>query len=556
MASRAHAPVRSGDVVDVVIDRLAAGGRGVARHEGFVLFVGRALPGDKVRARVTRVKRSFAEAIAEEVLEEGPDSIEPPCPYVGTCGGCPWQRLDYPAQLRVKESQVQDAIERIGGLAGFRMAPIVAADETFGYRNKVEYTFSQDPETGQVSLGFHKAGSWEEIVPVDPCLIADARGLGAKRIVEEWANRYGHAVHDRDSGAGLLRALVVRVGHETGEVQVHLVTGPTPTGLPRGLELADDLEADVPGLVGVLHSQTDSRAEVAFGDDPPVVVKGRDWFEEVLGGKRLKVRSGSFLQTNTAMAGKLYQLVLDVAKPRPDDIAYDLYCGLGSITLTLAPHVQEVVGVEVVQEAIDCATENAALNGIDNVEWQVGNVRPILKFAKGVWPDPSLIVVDPPRSGLVPKVVRRICEARPERIVYVSCNPTTFAGNLPQFREHGYEPVFIQPVDQFPHTSHCELVARFEPIEGWTAPEETGPELLARDEVPVEERTYEDVAPVAGTGADPTGAKDAKSGRPRRPRGGKQVKAAREAKAAKAKQARRRGPQGPEDLGRPRGAED
>jgi 23S rRNA (uracil1939-C5)-methyltransferase len=472
MSKRAHAPVRSGDVVEVTIDRLAQGGRGVARHEGFVLFVGRALPGDRVSARVTRVKRSFAEAVAERVLEQGPDSITPPCPYVGTCGGCPWQRLDYPAQLRVKESQVREALERIGGVRDLQMAPILGADETFGYRNKVEYTFSQDAETGEVSAGFHKAGSWEEIVPVDPCLIADPRGVQVRTTVVNWANRHGLAVYDRDSAAGLLRALVVRVGHATGEVQVHLVTGPTAKGLFKGAELVDDLETEVPGLVGVLHSQTDSRAEVAFGDDPPETLWGRDWFEEELGGHRLRVRSNSFLQTNTAMANKLYDLVLDVAKPTKDDVAYDLYCGLGSITLTLAPHVKEVVGVEVVDEAIACAKENAELNGVDNVEWQVGNVRPILKFAKGVWPDPSLIVVDPPRSGLVPKVVRRVCEARPDRIVYVSCNPTTFAGNLPMFREHGYDLTFVQPVDQFPHTSHCELVARLEPIEGWTPPAE------------------------------------------------------------------------------------
>ena len=472
MSNRAHAPVRTGDLVDVTIDRLAQGGRGVARHEGFVLFVGRALPGDRVRARVTRVKRSFAEAVAEEVLEEGPDSVTPPCPYVGTCGGCPWQRLDYAAQVQVKEGQVREAIERIGGVENPPLHPIMAADETFGYRNKVEYSFSQDPETSEVSAGFHKAGSWEEIVPVDRCLIADQRGVPVLRTVVAWANKHGLAVYDREAQTGLLRALVVRVGHATGEVQVHLVTGPTAKGLFKAAELIDDLEIAVPGLVGVLHSETDSRADIAFGDDPPATLWGRDWFEEELGGHRLRVRSNSFLQTNTAMANKLYELVLDVAKPRPDDVAYDLYCGLGSITLTLAPHVQEVVGVEVVDEAIECAKENAELNGIENVEWQVGNVRPILKFAKGVWPDPTLIVVDPPRSGLVPKVVRRVCEARPERIIYVSYNPTTFAGNLPMFREHGYEPVFIQPVDQFPHTSHCELVARLEPIEGWTPPAE------------------------------------------------------------------------------------
>lgn len=470
--SRTAAPVRTGDVVDVRIERLAQGGRGVARHENFVLFVGRALPGDRVRARVTRVKRSFAEAVAEEVLEPSPDTVTPPCPYVGTCGGCPWQRLDYPAQLRVKEEQVREAIVRLGGVEAPNLLPIVGADSTFDYRNKVEYTFAQDPETGEVSLGFHKAGSWAEIVPVDPCLIADQRGIPAKRVVEAWANQYGLNVHDRDSGAGLLRALVVRVGHATGEVQVHIVTAPTPKGLPKCAELVDDLEAEVPGLVGVLHTQTDSKADVAFGEEPPEVLWGRDWFEEVLGGKRLRVRSNSFLQTNTAMANRLYERVLDIAEPRADDIAYDLYCGLGSITLSLAPHVKEIVGVEVVAEAIACAKENAELNGIENVEWQVGNVRPVLKHARGVWPEPTLVVVDPPRSGLVPKVVRRICEARPERIVYVSCNPTTFAGNLPLFRECGYELVVAQPVDQFPHTAHCELVARLEPIPGWEPPTE------------------------------------------------------------------------------------
>lgn len=472
MSKRAHAPVRSGDVVEVTIDRLAQGGRGVARHEGFVLFVGRSLPGDRVRARVTKVKRSFAEAVAEEVIAAGPDSITPPCPYVGNCGGCPWQRLDYPAQLRVKEDQVREALVRIGGIAEPPMHPIVGADSTFGYRNKVEYSFAQDPETAEISAGFHRAGSWEEIVPVDPCLIADERGVPVKRVVVAWANRHGLAVYDRETQAGLLRALVVRVGHATGEVQVHLVTGPTSKGLYKGAELVDDLESLVPGLVGVLHTQTDSRAEVAFGDDPPETLWGRDWFEEELGGKRLRVRSNSFLQTNTAMANRLYERVIDVAQLHEDDVVYDLYCGLGSITLSIAPHVREVVGVEVVDEAIACARENAELNGVENVEWQVGNVRPVLKFAKGVWPEPTLIVVDPPRSGLVPKVVRRVCEARPERIVYVSCNPTTFAGNLPMFREHGYQLTYVQPIDQFPHTSHCELVARLEPIPGWEPPAE------------------------------------------------------------------------------------
>lgn len=465
MSRRASSPVRSGDVVDVTIDRLAQGGRGVARHEGFVLFVGRALPGDRVRARVTRVKRSFAEGVAEELLEPGEHTVDPQCDP--ECGACSWQRLDYAEQLRIKAELVRDAIVRIGGVDEPNMDAIVGADQPTHYRNKVEFTFAQDPETGEITSGYHRPGAWDEIVAIDQCLIADERGTPAKRTIDAWANRHGLALYDRETGHGLLRSMVIRVGHATGEVQVHLVTGPTKKGLPRAAELADDLEAAVPGLVGVLHTQTDSPAEVSFGADPPELLWGREWFEEQLGGHTLRVRPQSFLQTNTPMADRLYERVIDVATLRADDVVYDLYCGLGSITLAIAPHVQDVIGVEVVAEAIECAKENAERSGIDNVEWQVGNVRPILKFAKGVWPDPSLVVVDPPRAGLAPKVVRRICESGPERIVYVSCNPTTFAGNLPMFAEHGYELTYVQPIDQFPYTPHCELVARLEPIEGF-----------------------------------------------------------------------------------------
>ena len=467
-----------------------------------MLFVGRALPGDTVRARVTRVKRSFAEGVVDELVTPGEHTVEPQCDPKGECGACAWQRLPYEEQLKVKAEMVRDAIVRIGGVEDPPMDEIVGATDPTHYRNKVEYTFAQDPETGEITSGYHKAGAWDEIIAVDQCLIADPRGTAAKRVVDAWANQHGLAVYDRESGAGLLRSVVIRVGWHTGEVQVHVVTGPTKHGLPKGAELVDDLEAEVPGLVGVLHSETDSPAEVSFGAEPPKLLWGRDWFEEQLGGHTLRVRSQSFLQTNTAMADRLYERVIAVAEPREDDVAYDLYCGLGSITLAIAPHVKEVVGVEVVEEAIDCAKENAELNGIDNVEWQVGNVRPILKFAKGVWPDPSLIVVDPPRAGLAPKVVRRICEAGPERIVYVSCNPTTFAGNLPMFEEHGYRLTYAQPIDQFPFTPHCELVARFEPIPGFEPKAEE--DVIYGRSKPDKGRRPKDAA----TGADDAAAPD------------------------------------------------
>lgn len=465
MSRRTHSPVRSGDTVDVTIDRLAQGGRGVARHEGFVLFVSRALPGDRVRARITRVKRSYAESIAEQILSPGDKTVDHQCDP--DCGACTWQRLPYDEQLSIKSDLVREAIERVGGVENPQIDEIIGADDPTHYRNKVEFTFAQDPETGQITSGYHRPGMWDEIVPIDQCLIADKRATIAKRVVDRWANQHGFALYDRETGYGLLRSMVIRVGHASGEIQVHLVTGPTKKGLPKKAELIDDLEADVPGIVGVFHTETDSPAEVSFGSEPPELLWGREWFEETLAGHALRVRPQSFLQTNTPMANRLYERIIDVAQLRPNDIVYDLYCGLGSITLAVAPYVQDVIGVEVVAEAIECAQENAALNDISNVEWQVGNVRPILKFAKGVWPDPTLVIVDPPRAGLAPKVVRRVCESRPERIVYVSCNPSTFAGNLPMFTEHGYELTYVQPIDQFPYTPHCELVARLEPIEGF-----------------------------------------------------------------------------------------
>lgn len=482
--ARRPPPFASNDIVELTIDRLAQGGKGVARHDGFVVFVARGMPGDRIKARITRVRRSFAEAVVFEQLKRGETSVDAPCPYHAKCGGCAWQGLSYEAQLEAKESHIRDSLERIAGIAEPKLAPIIAADNQFGYRNKMEYTFTEIVRGGQpeidtefvdpnfapmpetdAALGFHEYGRWDSIVPIDACLIADPRGRPALNTVVAWANRYNIPVHDRETGDGFLRHLVVRVGHATGEVLVNLVTGPGE--IIREAELLDDLEADVPGLVSIFHSETASSAEVAMGDAPPKLLWGREWFEEEMGGIRLRVRPNSFLQTNTEMANKLYAKILEVGEIRADDVAWDLYCGIGSITMLLAQNCETVIGAEVVPEAIVCAHENAELNGISNVEFHVGNVRPLLKFAaygETKWPDPTVIVFDPPRSGLVKKVIMRACERKPERMVYVSCNPATFAGDLPVFAEHGYEVVSVQPLDQFPHTHHAELVARLEPI--------------------------------------------------------------------------------------------
>jgi 23S rRNA (uracil1939-C5)-methyltransferase len=449
--------------------------------DGFVIFVARGLPGDTVIAKITRVRRKHAEAKVVSVVTPGPHRISPPCPYVGTCGGCAWQALDYPTQLVAKAKDVRDLVSRIGGYPDIEHEPIVGATETFGYRNKVEYTFTgggtatftdegEIIEPPAVDLGFHALGAWDEIVPVDVCLIADPRGRAVRDKVVAWARENNLVAYDRETGTGLLRTLVVRVAEATGEILVHLFT--TPGKLPKSAELADDLLAEIPGVVGVLRTQIEAGSENPAADSEPELLSGRAYLIEELAGVELEVGAQSFLQTNTKMANKLYALAHEFAQPRPDDVMYDLYCGLGSIALSFAPHVDSVIGVEVVEPAIVAAKANAKRNNITNAEFQSGNVRPILRFSKDVWPDPTLVVVDPPRAGLVEKVIRRICALEPERVVYVSCNPATFAADLQHFKKYGYELVRIRPVDQFPHTPHVELVARLEPIAGWVAPED------------------------------------------------------------------------------------
>ena len=456
MASRPE----KGSEVEVFVDSLAFGGRGVARLDDFVLFVDRALPGDRVRARVTKVKRSYGEARAVATLEPGPDRVTPPCPHFGACGGCRWQDLDYDAQLVWKSQQIGDAMSRIGHQEGFVQDPIVPATRTYGYRNKLEFSFGESEEGP--ALGFHRAGRWDEIMPVTACLLMSEAGNEARRVVEAWARRTGAAVWDRRTNQGYLRHLVCRGSDRTGELLLTLVTGPGK--LPKSSWLIDELGERVPGCVGLLHATTDGVAEVTHGLATEVVM-GRDWYEERLLGLRLHVSSGAFLQTNTEMCERLYELAIEEAGLGGDEIVWDLYSGIGSIALALAGSAGRVYGVEVVEEAVQRAVENAERNGIDNAEFVQGDVakavRPLLEA--GI-PQPDVVVLDPPRAGLTPKAVRRVLELEPQRIVYVSCNPTTLAGNAELLTEGGYRLERVRPVDMFPHTHHVECVARFEAV--------------------------------------------------------------------------------------------
>jgi 23S rRNA (uracil1939-C5)-methyltransferase len=436
-----------GDELELTIDTLAYGGAGVARLDGYVVFVSGGLPGDRVRAVIGKRKRAYAEARTLEILQPGPDRIEP----VADHPGAPWQVLSYERQLAVKQEQVHEALTRIGRLEGFAEEPIVPAVSPWRYRNKLEYSFGTGP-AGELVCGFHAPGRWDEIVPITDCLLASEPANAAREQIVAWCRDQGLSAYDRRTGQGSLRNLVVREGRRTGALQVRLVTAAAQ--LDR-----ESLVRAGAGLDGLLWTRIDSVGETTQGGETELLA-GADRFEEAIGGMHFEISANAFFQTNTEMAEQLYGLAIEYAGPTGFERVYDLYCGIGTIGLLMSPRVAEVWGLELVEDAIADAIANARANEVDNAHFFAGDVRLALRELVQRAGRPDVLVVDPPRSGLSQKVVRRIIEASPSRIVYVSCNPTTLAPNAAQLvADGGYKLVRVRPVDMFPQTPHIECVA-------------------------------------------------------------------------------------------------
>ncbi len=440
---------RRGDRIELTIDSLAFGGAGVARLDGYVVFVAGAIPGDRVVAEVGKSKRAYAEARTVEIVEQSPERL----PERAHHPGAPWQVLPYERQLEVKQGQVDDALKRIGRLHDYDLEPIVPAVEQWRYRNKLEYSFGADV-SGRLTCGFHAPGRWDEIVEVTDCLLASEASNAARERVVQWCRAARLEPYDRRSGEGLLRNLVVREGRRTGELQIRLVVS---AGAAAELDREGLIEAAQPSD-GILLTLIEGVGETSHGGSTELLA-GSDALEEQIGEMRVRISSEAFFQTNTEMAERLYALAREYAGPRASDRVYDLYCGIGTIGLLLAPRVAELWGLEIVEQAIADAIANARLNEIANAHWYAGDVRLALRELVEKAGRPDLLVVDPPRAGLSQKVVRRIIEAAPQRIVYVSCNPTTLAPNAAQLVEAGYKLVRIRPVDMFPQTPHIECVA-------------------------------------------------------------------------------------------------
>ncbi|MDP9228231.1 MAG: 23S rRNA (uracil(1939)-C(5))-methyltransferase RlmD [Actinomycetota bacterium] len=441
---------RVAEELELEIESLAHGGRGVARSNGYVVFVSGALPGDTVRVAITKSKRSYAEARVVELLRPSSDRVLDRCTHGGEpCPGAPWQGLAYEQQLSHKQELLDDALRRIGGLDGFELDPIEPAVERWRYRNKLEYSFGE--HEGGLVLGFHARGRWDEIVDVEDCLLASERNNARRNEIREWAHRNGLSAFDRRGGSGALRNLVVREGRRGGALQTRLVTS----------------AIEIPKPPVDLHTVIEGPGA---GSEGPTGAIGSEYLEEELCGLRFRISHRAFFQTNTEMAERLYGTAAELAGLSGSERLFDLFCGIGTLGLVLARDAGEVWGVEVVPEAIADAEQNARSNGVDNARFIAGDartqIRPLLERAG----HPDVVVVDPPRAGLSAKIVRRLIECEAQRIVYVSCNPTTLAPNASQLAEAGYTLRRVKPVDMFPQTPHIECVAVLERTSAAKAP--------------------------------------------------------------------------------------
>lgn len=439
--------LREGQVYPAAIEGYASGGEGVARIEGMAVFVKGALRGERADVLIEHVGHSAAWGRIETLAQPSPARREPDCPYYGSCGGCQFRHMTYQEELEAKRQRVEDALRRIGGV-DISISVIHGAENTRRYRNKVQFPVAEG------AIGYYQ-GRTHKVVDIPDCLLQPEPDTLCRAAVKGWMERFHVPAYDERTGKGLIRHLFLRT-NSTGEVLCCIVAnGKT---LPHERELVDALRGAAPALAGVVLSVNTRKTNVILGNEFRILW-GRDWLEETLCGHTFRLSVPSFFQVNRAQTEVLYRRALDFAALAGAETVVELYCGIGTISLTLAERAKQVIGVEVVPQAVEDAKENARRNGLaDKTRFECGDAGGLAAQleAEGVRPD--VVVVDPPRKGLAPEVVGTIAKMAPERIVYVSCDPATLARDVKRFRELGYVPTKAEAVDLFPRTAHVESI--------------------------------------------------------------------------------------------------
>jgi 23S rRNA (uracil1939-C5)-methyltransferase len=474
--------LKRGDELTLHLESAAFEGKNIARLDGLVAFVKGGVPGDDVRVRVTRTKKSFIEANVLEVVKRSPIRVTPRCRYTGICGGCKWQEVDYQAQIDFKRQHVIDALERIGGFSNTPVNPTLGSPDIYFYRNKMEFSFGakwltreemdaqahadvQDQAPDRFALGLHIPERFDRVLDLEECWLQSETSREIVNFVRRFCNARGLDMYSTVTHTGYLRNLVIRQSKHTGELMVNLVTLDDRPALMQ--ELCDGLLQQFPSITTFVNNITERKSQVAIGDRE-VVYYGAGTIAEMIGKRTYRISANSFFQTNTLQAERLYDVAKKMAALAHEDVVFDLYSGTGTIALHVANEVAEVVGIESVESAVEDARRNAAANSVNNCTFILGDLKDRLT-KDTAWlahhPRPSVMIIDPPRSGMHEKVVKQVVELAPRRIVYVSCNPATQARDLKLMTSSAqYVITAVQPVDMFPHTYHIENVVLLEAV--------------------------------------------------------------------------------------------
>lgn len=444
-------------VVDIV--DIGQGGVGIGKYEGFTVFVEGGLIQDKVKVRINKSKKNYAVGDIVEILEKSPFRVDRICSDdLKDCGGCQIQELDYNKQLELKTNEVKQVISRIGKLENVEIHETIGMQSPCRYRNKAQFPIQNI--NGSTAIGFYRKKS-HDVIPTDMCVIQHDINDKIIKIIKTYIQAYNVSIYNETTHTGVLRHLVTKVGFTTNEVMVVLVAN--GTNLPHLNELASVLKENILGFKTLVLNVNKAKTNVILGKENKVIY-GNGKINDYIGDLVFEISPLSFFQVNPVQTEVLYNKALEYAELKENDTVFDIYCGIGSISLFLAQKATKVYGIEIVEDAIKDAKINAKLNNLNNVEFYVGKAEEVVPKMYSEGKTANVVVVDPPRKGCDEKVLDTIVSMKPDRVVYVSCNPSTLARDLAYLDERGYKCVEIQPVDMFPHTMHVETVAKLRRI--------------------------------------------------------------------------------------------
>lgn len=447
-------PVQEGKKYEIKIENIGEGGEGIGKIDGFKIFIEGGTPEDKVLAEITKVKKNYALGKIIEIMESSTYRVKPICSASEECGGCQIQHIDYVKQLELKRNKVKANIERIGKLENVLIHDVLGMDSPYRYRNKAQFPIGKKGE--ETLFGFYKKGT-HEIVDIAECKIQHELNEKILKIFKGFIDKNKVSIFDEKTGKGLLRHVLTRVSYATGDLMIVIITNGTK--LPFKDEITNELIKNIPQIKSIIQNINTKKTNVILGRECKTLY-GLDKIIDYIGDLKFEISPLSFFQVNPFQTKVLYDKALEYAELSGSETVFDIYCGIGTISLFLAQKAKKVYGIEVIEAAIKDAKKNAELNNLNNIDFHVGKAEDIVPklYKKGLKAD--VVVVDPPRKGCDKTVLETIAKMHPKRIVYVSCKPSTLARDLKILDELGYKTIEIQPVDMFPHTTHVECVVK------------------------------------------------------------------------------------------------